>query len=124
MTQQKVKTKARTLREEALLGSISLLRTHEIINSLCFPIKASKEIWIHSQAGALFVYCNEPIGKGSFIWACLAPNVNLGLMPYYIWFLIASGIGDYYNVYNTNKQVPQGARVFNYGLHSLMIKDN
>jgi hypothetical protein len=128
----------------AIVIMFVLAYVHEVIHSLCFPIKANKEIWIAPQSLALFVYSNEPIGKRSFIWMCLAPNIILGFIPFFIWFFMAakinfyvsiiwafvswsmilSGIGDYYNVYNAVRQVPKGARVFNYGFHSYWIKDN
>lgn len=31
---------------------------------------------------------------------------------------VITGVGDYYNIYNTIYQVPRGASVFNNGLHT------
>jgi len=38
------------------------------------------------------------------------------------WLMIATGIGDYVNIYNAIRQVPKEGKVINYGLHSFWIK--
>lgn len=87
------------------------------------------------------VYCDAKVSKSRFIWINLAPNVILGGLPFIIWlfiddrlpihitvcsvfllwYMIIGGIADYYNVYNTIKQAPNGAHIFNYGLYSYWI---
>lgn len=73
---------------------------------------------------------------------CFALNLILGYIPFILfiigvfdfnrsisnlvgilsWIMIASGIGDYLNIYNTVKQVQKNADVFNYGFHSYWFK--
>ena len=119
-----------------------LLYVHEIIHALTFPIKEKKDIYSKPQEMALFVYSNALVSKKRFILICLMPALILGILPYTIGivfiniipskFLIdilyisiamfMGGIGDFTNVYNTLKQVPKNAKVFNYGYHSYWVK--
>ena len=121
---------------------LPLLYVHEIIHALTFPIKEKKDIYSKPQEMALFVYSNALVSKKRFILICLMPALILGILPYTIGivfiniipskFLIdilyisiamfMGGIGDFTNVYNTLKQVPKNAKVFNYGYHSYWIK--
>lgn len=118
--------------------SIGLKYLHEMIHALCYPLSGVKEIWNYKKHGAYLVYCEANVSKKRFIWINLAPNIMLGFIPFAIWlfiaellplpvmvssmfllwYMIVGGIVDYFNVYNTIKQVPKGAHVFNYGLHS------
>lgn len=126
----------------ATMLSFILSFFHEVIHAVCFPKEAEKEIWTKFNEGALFVYCSEPLPKKKFIWMCFAPNLILGYIPFILfiigifdfnrsisnlvgissWIMIVSGIGDYLNIYNTIKQVPKNADVFNYGFHSYWVK--
>ena len=92
----------------------------------------------------MFIYCNEQLSKKKFVWMCAAPNVILGFVPYVLfaigvfdfnynisniigitsWLMICSGIGDYLNIYNTMRQVPEYGKVFNYGIHSYWINED
>lgn len=111
---------------------------HEIIHTLFYPRKAIKEIYIMKDLSCLFVYCTTPIKKNRFITMAMAPNAILGIVPLCIGVLgreqftpmlavilivsgaalTVSGIGDYYNIYNVMRQVPENAYVFNNGLHT------
>lgn len=37
------------------------------------------------------------------------------------WIMTIMAIGDYANIYNAVRQVPKGAKIFNYGMHSYWI---
>jgi hypothetical protein len=122
----------------AILLALICSYLHEIIHALCFPREVEKEIWVDLNQGALFVYCNKAVTKKRFIWMCISPNLVLGFIPYILFvmgaldfnrnisnivgifscIMIASGIGDYLNIYNTIKQVPSNAKVIGYGIHS------
>ncbi|MDE7295174.1 MAG: DUF3267 domain-containing protein [Oscillospiraceae bacterium] len=113
------------------------------IHSILFPIKSEKTIW-NATKGAYFIYCNAKISKSRFIVISLAPMIILGIIPFIIWvftankmeftislayviltwIMIISAMGDLANVYNTIKQVPRNAKVFNYGLQSYWINEN
>lgn len=109
---------------------------HEIIHALFYPADAVKEIWKSKEQGAYFVYCEKEISKERFIIMCLAPMFILGIIPFIIWLILPNYIpmpyslavsitfwlmtivamGDVANVYHVIKEVPKGAKVFNYGL--------
>ncbi len=125
----------------AILMNYILKFIHEYIHGCLYPIKSKKTIWNYTSNGAYFLYCNEKISKTRFIVISLAPMIILGIVPFIIWIFIADKIeltislvyvfltwimiffsmGDLVNVYNTIKQVPKNAKVFNYGLHSYWI---
>lgn len=114
---------------------------HEYIHAMLYPIKSKKTIWKYTSKGSYFIYCNTQISKKRFIVISLAPMIILGIIPFIVWLFIADKIeltislvyvfltwimiffsmGDLVNVYNTIKQVPKNAKVFNYGLHSYWI---
>ncbi|CAI3252192.1 hypothetical protein CIRMBP1284_00040 [Enterococcus cecorum] len=120
-----------------------LMIIHEVIHALCFPIQARKEIWNYLEQGAMFVYCEEKVGKLRFILMSLAPALVLGILPFLIWYVVApylsieasvcwvlmsftmalSAVGDFVNVYHAIRQVPKHAKIFNYGFHSFWIKE-
>ena len=66
------------------------------------------------------------MSKGRFIFKCMLPSIVLGFIPFIIFWIkpelvvlatmgtlgIASAAGDFYNVRNTLRQVPNGARVY------------
>ena len=124
-----------------LILSHFLTYIHEIIHALLYPKYAIKEIWKDSEQFAYFVYCDALVSKKRFIMICITPVVILGIIPFFIWIIIAEllpinlsicfsiltwimtfmGIGDFTNIYNTIVQVPKTAMIFNYGLHSYWI---
>ncbi|HDV0843869.1 TPA: DUF3267 domain-containing protein [Enterococcus faecalis] len=121
-----------------------LIIVHEIIHALVFPINARKEIWNYLDQGTMFVYCEEKLSRLRFIAMCLAPVIVLGILPFLLWYFIApiltlefsvcwllmsfsmtiSAVGDFVNVFNTIRQVPKGAKIFNYGFHSFWIQED
>lgn len=125
----------------AILINYILKFIHEFIHAYFYPIKSKKTIWKYTSKGAYFTYCNTKISKIRFIVISLAPMIILGIVPFIVWLFIADKIeltislvyvfltwimiffamGDLVNVYNTIKQVPKSAKVFNYGLHSYWI---
>ncbi len=125
----------------AILVNYILKFLHEYIHAILYPIKSEKTIWKYTSKGAYFIYCNTKISKIRFIVISLAPMIILGIIPFVVWLFIADKIeltislvyvfltwimtffamGDLVNVYNTIKQVPKNAKVFNYGLHSYWI---
>ncbi len=127
----------------AFLLNYLLKFVHEYIHAIFFPIKSEKTIW-NAKNGAYFIYCNAKISKSRFIVMSLAPMIILGIIPFIIWLFIVNkmeftislayvistwimiiwAMGDLANVYNTIKQVPRNAKVFNYGLHSYWINEN
>ena len=54
--------------------------------------------------------------------AAVSPVVSIFWMSM-CWSMIFGGVGDFYNVRNVIQQVPRGAYVFNYGLHTYWIED-
>ncbi len=127
----------------AFLVNYILKFIHEYIHAILYPLKSKKTIWKYTSNGACFIYCNTKISKLRFIVISLAPMILLGIIPFVIWLFIADKIdltisvvyvimtwimvffamGDLANVYNTIRQVPKNAKVFNYGLHSYWINE-
>ncbi|MCQ2466985.1 MAG: DUF3267 domain-containing protein [Clostridia bacterium] len=115
---------------------------HELIHALAYPKGETKLICQIKSQGAHLLYCDATISKTRFILVCLAPTIALAGVPFLIWYIFAptiampynsavmifymlmfiSAIGDYANVFNALRQVPRGAKVFNYGLHSYWIE--
>lgn len=61
------------------------------------------------------------------LWLFIADKIDLIISLVYVfltWIMIFFAMGDLANVYNTIKQVPQNAKVFNYGLHSYWYLEN
>lgn len=122
----------------AAVISILLVLLHEILHAICFPKKVQKEIWFILKGLSAFVYCNHPMSKRKYLWLCICPNVFLGIVPFFLWLILShnfnnfmsqlilfvslfnmfSGIGDYYNIYLTLKQVPKNSIIQNYGIHT------
>ena len=129
-----------------VIASVRVLTlVHEFIHCLFYPRKALKTIWHSKEQGAYFVYCEEEVSKLRFIIMCLAPMFILGIIPFIIWLILPNVIsmpyniavaiitwimtiiamGDVSNIYWIIKEVPSGAKVFNYGLlRSFYLKDN
>ena len=125
-----------------MLLYVVLIVVHELIHASFFPRRAIKDVWFY-QLQAAMVYCNTPVTRTRFIVLSLAPATILGVLPFIAWLLwaqsvdavlsiawgsmawsmIFGGIGDFYNVRNVCEQVPKGAYVFNYGLHTYWIED-
>ena len=111
---------------------------HEIIHGLCYPKEAKKSIWKDKKQGLMFIHCDAVVSKGQYFWIGISPTVFLGLLPFVIWylavpyipmpwslslvfvawFMVLGAMGDFCNIMHMVTQVPKGAKVMNYGLHS------
>ena len=117
-----------------ILQLLSLI-PHELIHGLTFPAGADVQFWQALRKGALFVTSTEPMKKSRFIGMSLAPNIVFGVIPILIYVIfpitsvtralmtlgilsVMSAGGDLYNVYNTLRQVPNGAYVVLSGIHT------
>lgn len=120
----------------SLLGvTVSYFR--EIVRALSFPWSMKVELWSNKKDGALFIYFDQPISRGRFMWVSFVPNLFLGVIPFILfafgllnfnlnfamliglvsWLMILAGVGDYLNVYNTLKYIPKEAKILRYGYH-------
>lgn len=122
----------------AVILHLLFIVVHEILHAFSYSKNFIKEIWFKPDDYAAFVYCSEPVSKMRFIWICMCPNLILGFIPYFLWFIgvfdfniivsqivivfsifnIMSGVGDYLNCYLTLKQVPKNGQVQSHGFHS------
>ena len=113
-----------------------------IIHGIFYPLSAEKAIWKLQEQGAYFVYCDETVSKERFIVLSIAPAIILGIIPFVGLLIFAElisaaciiatwivslimtvmAIGDFANIYNAIKQVPKGAKVFNYGMHTYWMR--
>ena len=109
---------------------IAALVPHEFLHALCFR----EDVYVYNnlKQGMLFVIGTEDMSKSRFIFLSLLPNVIFGAVPYVIFMIfpefiwmgslgalaLSSGAGDYYNVYNAIKQVPDNALIYLSGMHS------
>ena len=103
---------------------------HEFLHGLCFP----GEVYMYEnlRKGMLFVVGPGTFSKGRFVFMSMLPNIVFGFIPFIIFLFdhsqtmlgtlgalsIASGAGDYYNVYNALTQMPKGSRTYLHGMHS------
>ncbi len=104
--------------------SLIFLIPHELLHAICF--KKRVYLYYNTKPLMMFVIGEDHMSKLHFIFMSLLPNIILGFIPFIIFlfnpffvslglvgvFNIVAGIGDYYNVYNTIKQVPKGAKIF------------
>lgn len=125
-----------------LAAMFPLTYIHELLHVLFYSKEVIKTIWKSPKQGAYFVYCDAFLSKKRFVVLCVAPAVILGIIPFIIWYISADhiampyslavvfttwvmtimAIGDYANIYNCIRQIPKGAKVFNYGMHSYWIR--
>ena len=110
--------------------SLILLVPHELLHAICY--RGEVYLYQNLKQLMLFIVGEEHISKARFIFMSLLPNVVFGVIPYVVFlfnpswyflgflgaFCIPCGMGDYYNVYNTIRQVPNGAKVFMKGLNT------
>ena len=103
---------------------------HELMHASCFRGDVYLYTWL--KRGALFVVGPEDMSKGRFVFMSLLPNLILGVVPYAVYLFLpqlsgvglfgvialASGFGDYINVYHALTQMPKGARTYLNGFHS------
>ena len=112
------------------LVSCLLLFPHELIHAICFK----KDVYLYTnlKQGMLFVVGPEDMSKFRFVFMSLLPTIILGIVPYVLFFFntdciflgllgafnIASGGGDFINVFNSLTQMPKGARTYLYKFNS------
>ena len=112
-----------------ILGGLSLL-PHELLHAICYK----KDVYLYHDfaQGLMFVVGTEDMSKRHFIFMCLCPNIVLGMIPYLTFLLfphlvglglfgiicIGMGFGDWINVYNAIKQMPNNAKTYLCGMHS------
>lgn len=124
-----------------ILLLIPLAIIYEIIIVLSYPIKANKDFYIIKKDLALVLISNSLVSKKRYIIICLMPILILLIIPY-ILSIITIGIIpikitklliiisllacvitslNIIEIYNTIKQVPKDAKIFNYGNHSYWL---
>ena len=122
---------------QLMLGCIlplAALLPHELLHAACF--REDVYLYTNLRQGMLFVVGPEDMSKSRFIFMSLLPNLVFGLLPYAAGMIfpqlmglaafgavcIGMGGGDYYNVFNTLTQVPNGAKIYSYGMNSFWYK--
>lgn len=110
------------------------LLPHELLHALCF--REDVYLYTNLRQGMLFVIGPEDMSKSRFILMSLLPNLVFGFLPYALgmafpqWMglavfgalCIGIGAGDYYNVFNALTQVPNGAKIYTYGINSFWYR--
>ena len=103
---------------------------HEFLHAICFKDDVYFYTWL--KRGVLFVIGTEDMTKGRYVFMSLLPNLVFGVVPFFLFLVlpnltwagmlgvlaIASGFGDYINIYNALTQMPKGALTYMYGFHS------
>ena len=122
----------------SVLMIIPLMLVFEIIVILLYPLKAKKDLYITKKDSTILLISNSLITKKRFIIICLIPIIVLLVIPYVVVILTMGNIPikvtkilailsveacafaplNIMEIYNTIKQVPKGAKIFNYGYHS------
>ena len=125
----------------SILMLIPLVILFEAIIALTYPLKANKDIYISQKDLTIYLISNSLVSKKRFILICLMPIILLAVIPYTIMILFMNAIpiiiikliyissaltciissSIIVDIYNTIKQVPKGAKVFNYGFHSYWV---
>lgn len=118
-----------------IILAVILQVPHEFLHAVCY----NETVWMYSylHKGSLFVLSAEHLSRRRFIFMCLLPNLVLGFIPFLLFLIfpslkiigtvgaicIATGIGDYINVYNAMTQMPKDAKTFLYKEHSYWIRE-
>ena len=103
---------------------------HELMHASCFRGDVYLYTWL--SRGALFVIGPEDMSRARFVFMSLLPNLVLGVAPFFVFLCLprlyavglfgvialASGFGDYINVFHALTQMPKGARTYLNGFHS------
>lgn len=122
-----------TFNENQLLAGCILpmaaLLPHELLHAACF--REDVYLYTNLRQGMLFVVGPEDMSKPRFIFMSLLPNLLFGFLPYIAGMALPNlgiamfgtlctgmGAGDYYNVFNTLTQVPNGAKIYSYQFNS------
>ena len=108
-----------------------IIPLHELLHAICF--KGDVDFYTALKKGMCFVIGTESMTKGRFIFLSMLPNLVFGFVPYLIYLLffpsqlwlgalaainIATGAGDYMNVWHALTQMPKGALTYMSGMHS------
>lgn len=119
-----------------LIGLLLLLVSmvpHEFLHGIA--MNGDVYMYENLKHGMLFVVSSDDMSKGQFIFMSLLPNLVFGVIPFIVSICfssldphgilgtlgvlaIASGAGDYMNVFNAATQMPKGSVTFLSGMHS------
>ena len=110
--------------------SLLTMIPHELLHGLCYK----KDVYLYTNLKQLmlFIVGEDHLSKWKFIFMCMLPNIIFGFIPFVIFLInselivlgflgamcISYGMGDYYNVWNTIRQVPRNGLVFAKGHNS------
>ena len=114
----------------SFLLSLLTMIPHELLHGICYKNKVY--LYTNLKQLMLFVVGEDHLTKYKFIFMCLLPNIIFGFIPYILFCInsklillgffgamcISYGMGDYYNVWNTVRQVPKDGLVFSKGHNS------
>lgn len=114
----------------AFVVSLFTMIPHELLHGICYK----KDVYFYTNLKQLmlFIVGEDHLSKWKFIFMCLLPNIVFGFIPFIIFLIntelvfwgmlgamcISYGMGDYYNVWNTIRQVPKNGLVFAKGHNS------
>ena len=114
----------------AFLVSLLTMIPHELFHGICYKEKVY--LYTNLKQLMLFIVGEDHLGKWKFIFMSMLPNIVFGFIPFIVFLFntelvflgmlgamcISYGMGDYYNVWNTIRQVPKNALVFAKGHNS------
>ena len=114
----------------AFLASLVVMVPHELLHGICY--KKRVFLYTNIKKMMLFIIGEDHLTKWKFILMCMLPNIVFGFIPFILFLLntklvflgmfgamcISYGVGDYYNVWNTIRQVPKNGVVFAKGHNS------
>lgn len=114
----------------AFIVSLLTMILHELLHGICY--KGKVYLYTNLRQLMLFVVGEDHLSKGLFIFMCMLPNIIFGFIPYILFLInndllllgflgamcISYGMGDYYNVWNTIRQVPKDGLIFAKGHNS------
>lgn len=114
----------------AFIVSLFTMVPHELLHGICYK----KKVYLYTNLKQLmlFVVGEDHLSKWMFIFMCMLPNIVFGFIPFILFLInskwvflgmlgamcISYGMGDYYNVWNTIRQVPKSGKVFAKGHNS------
>ena len=120
----------------AFIVSLLTMIPHELLHAICYR----KKVYLYTNLKQLmfFIVGEVHLSKWGFIFMSMLPNVLFGIIPFILFLInnnllflgflgsmcISYGTGDYYNVWNTLTQVPNGAKVFAKGHNSYWYVPN
>ena len=114
----------------AFLVSLLTMIPHELLHGICYKEKVY--LYTNLKQLMLFVVGEDHLSKWKFIFMCMLPNIIFGFIPFIVFLFntklvflgflgamcISYGMGDYYNVWNTIRQVPKDGLIFAKGHNS------